>query len=89
VVVAETGWPSAGQAVGAAVPSAANAARYLAEFSAWARTNDVEFFYFAGLDEPWKAQFEGPLGAHWGIHDASGALKPGMSAALNCGGGGA
>ncbi len=84
VVIGETGWPSAGQTVGAAVPSAANAARYLQEFTTWARSNDVEFFYFAALSEPWKAQFEGPLGAHWGIHDSSGTLKPGMSAALNC-----
>ncbi len=36
LVIGETGWPSAGTPYGAAVPSAANQARYLRAFLDWA-----------------------------------------------------
>ncbi len=51
VVVAETGWPSAGEPNGAAVPSAANAERYFREFTAWAKGRQVPYFYFEAFDE--------------------------------------
>lgn len=82
VLIAETGWPSAGDAVGAAVPSAENAALYFASVRTWARAEAVRVFYFAAFDEAWKDRVEGPQGAHWGIADSSGTLKPGMRAAL-------
>ena len=78
VIVSETGWPSAGDTVGAAVPSEDNASRFFLEFVTWARMNDVEYTYFSAIDEPWKADHEGPQGAHWGYRDKDGALKPRM-----------
>ncbi len=69
VVIAETGWPSAGEPNGAAVPSAANAERYFREFTAWAKGGQVPYFYFEAFDEAWKAQHEGERGAHWGLWD--------------------
>ncbi len=77
VVVSETGWPSAGKAVGKAVPSRANAAFYFRNFVSWARATGTEFFYFEAFDEAWKARYEGPSGAHWGIWDENGRLKYG------------
>jgi exo-beta-1,3-glucanase (GH17 family) len=78
IIVSETGWPSAGDVVGAAVPSEDNASRFFLEFVSWARANDVEFTYFSAMDEPWKASHEGPQGAHWGYRDKDGTLKPRM-----------
>ncbi len=78
VVVSETGWPSLGNPVGNAVPSPQNAGYYFLNFVSWARANNVEYFYFAALDETWKVAHEGPQGANWGIRDKNGILKPGM-----------
>lgn len=78
VFVSETGWPSAGDQIGAAVPSSQNASFYFLNFVSWARANNVQYFYFESFDESWKAKYEGPQGAHWGIWDKDGKLKPGM-----------
>jgi len=84
VIISETGWASAGQSRGAAVPSPENASRYFLQFTSWARANQVKFFYFAALDESWKATHdEGPVGAHWGVWDKNGVLKPGMQAVFD------
>jgi exo-beta-1,3-glucanase (GH17 family) len=82
VVVAETGWPTCGEPVGAAVPSPENAARYLREFIAWARRTSAGYFWFEGSDELWKARYEGARGACWGLTDAAGTLKPAFRPAL-------
>lgn len=78
VFVSETGWPSAGNQIGDAIPTPENASFYFLNFVSWARANNVQYFYFESLDESWKAQHEGPQGAHWGIWDKDGNLKPGM-----------
>ena len=78
VVVSETGWPSAGDAMADAVPSLENAAFYFKNFVSWARTDGVDYFYFEAYDEPWKAIYEGPQGAHWGVWEVDGNLKTGM-----------
>lgn len=78
VVISETGWPSAGNAVGAAAPSPTNASHYFLNFVSWARANNVAYFYFEALDETWKATREGPQGAFWGVWDKKGVLKSGM-----------
>ena len=83
VVISETGWPSDGDTVGHAVPSAENAAFYFLNFVSWAEANDVEYFYFEAFNETWKAQHEGPQGAHWGVWDKDGELKPGMQAVFD------
>lgn len=79
VIVSETGWPSSGNMVGNAVPTPENSSRYYREFTGWARTNRVPYFYFDAFDEAWKVKNEGPQGAHWGIWDKDGNLKPGMA----------
>lgn len=78
VIISETGWPSDGNTVGSAVPSPENSARYFNEFISWAHTNNVQYFYFEAFDETWKVNNEGSQGAHWGIWDKEGILKPGM-----------
>lgn len=83
VIVGETGWPSCGERIGDAVPSPENAAFYFLNFVSWARANHVDYFYFEAFDEAWKAQYEGPQGACWGIWDRFGNLKPGMEAVFD------
>lgn len=69
VVIAETGWPGQGQAVGAAVPSAENAMRYFVEVQQWGRREGVKLFWFSSFDEPWKLKQEGDVGTQWGLWD--------------------
>lgn len=82
VVVSETGWPTAGAQRGGAIPSATNAASYFDSFVAWARTKQVEYFYFEAFNEAWKTD-EGSQGPHWGVLDSSGNMKTGMNAAFD------
>jgi exo-beta-1,3-glucanase (GH17 family) len=82
IVIAETGWPSEGDAIGEAEPSVENAALYLASVRTWARSEGVRVFHASAFDEAWRATAEGAAGGHWGIADARGKLKPGMRAAL-------
>jgi exo-beta-1,3-glucanase (GH17 family) len=82
VVVSETGWSAASEAVGEAVPSPGLAADYFTGFISWARTKNVDYFYFEAGDAAWKAVEEG-VGPHWGVFDAGGTLKPGMERVFN------
>ena len=77
-MIGETGWPSAGPPYGAAVPSAANQARYLREFLNWAQAKGVQYFYFDAFDEDWKVHEEG-VGTHWGLYQKNGQVKPALS----------
>jgi Glycosyl hydrolases family 17 len=78
VFVSESGWPSCGDQIGAAVPSLANERAFALSFLSWARANEVPNFYFSTFDESWRAVYEGPQGACWGILDKDGNVKPGM-----------
>lgn len=72
VVIGEVGWPSAGPPNGAAVPSVANARRFLAEWMAVAAARRIPYYYFSAFDEMYKT--EGGVGSHWGIMTS--ARKP-------------
>jgi hypothetical protein len=65
VVIGETGWPSAGPANGAAVPSVENQRRFITEFLSLAVSDNVDFYYFDAFDEMWKA--EAGVGTYWGL----------------------
>jgi len=43
----------------------------------------VVYFYFEAFDEPWKAEYEGPQGAYWGLWENNGELKRGMQAVFD------
>jgi GPH family glycoside/pentoside/hexuronide:cation symporter len=75
VIVAETGWPSAGENTEAAIPSEENAIRYLINANQWAKAKNAELFYFSAFDETWKVQEEGPVGGNWGIWNKNEQLK--------------
>lgn len=75
VIISETGWPSAGTPVGAAVPSVENALRYLLATLDWTEAAGIDLFYFAAFDEAWKAGAEGDRGVTWGLWDQDGRPK--------------
>ncbi|APD05952.1 hypothetical protein UJ101_00405 [Flavobacteriaceae bacterium UJ101] len=75
IMVTETGWPSAGENLDAAVPSRINALRYFVEVQMWAKQHNVELFYFSSFDESWKVGPEGDVGAYWGLWDKHENLK--------------
>ncbi len=77
IVIGETGWPSAGPPYEAAIPSAANQARYVSEFINWAQVKHVQYFYFDAFDEDWKIHEKG-VGTHWGLYQQNGELKPSL-----------
>jgi exo-beta-1,3-glucanase (GH17 family) len=79
LIISETGWPSAGDPNGGAVPSPENAASYFRQFVSWAHRKRIPYFYFSAFDEPFKALYEGEVGAHWGLWDSDLRLKPGMA----------
>lgn len=81
IVIGETGWPSAGPRYGAAVPNAANQARYLREFVNWAQSRSVQYFYFDAFDEGWKVH-EAGVGTHWGLYQQDGRVKSALSDVL-------
>jgi exo-beta-1,3-glucanase (GH17 family) len=75
VIISETGWPTAGTAFGAAVPSLENALEYFLNAYRWAEEEGIEIFYFSAFDEAWKTGAEGDVGAYWGLWDQHGNLK--------------
>ena len=75
VIITETGWPSKGENIEAAVPSRLNAMKYFIAVQDWAKNHEIELFYFSSFDESWKIKQEGEVGAGWGIWDKSENLK--------------
>lgn len=75
VIIAETGWPSAGDNINNATPTAQNAQKYFLAVQEWAIKENIELFYFSSFDETWKIKQEGALGARWGIWDKDENLK--------------
>ena len=75
VIISETGWPTQGEACGAAVPSFENAMQYFINTYQWAIHDDVDIFYFSSFDESWKTGDEGDVGAYWGLWDKDGNFK--------------
>lgn len=67
IVITDTGWPSAGQTVGKAVPSEENQIKYINEINKYFHKTKLEYYFFEAFDESWKRIEEKEIGAHWGI----------------------
>ena len=75
VIITETGWPSQGTGLRAALPSAENAMKYFINAQEWSKKQGVDMFYFSSFDESWKEGPEGDVGAYWGLWDKHEKLK--------------
>lgn len=69
IVIAEVGWPSAGRTREAAVASTSNEAMFLRRFLQRARQEGYLYYIMEAFDQPWKARYEGAVGAYWGVYD--------------------
>jgi GPH family glycoside/pentoside/hexuronide:cation symporter len=75
VIIAETGWPNAGDPVNKAVPSEENSMHYFINTQNWAMDKGISVFHFASFDETWKVMQEGAVGGNWGLWDKNEQLK--------------
>jgi exo-beta-1,3-glucanase (GH17 family)/cellulose synthase/poly-beta-1,6-N-acetylglucosamine synthase-like glycosyltransferase len=69
IVIAEVGWPSGGRTRDAAVASTSNEALFLRRFLDRARKEGYLYYIMEAFDQPWKARYEGAVGAYWGVYD--------------------
>ena len=75
IVIAEAGWPSQGRTRGAANASASNQALFLRRFLLRAQQERYVYYLMEAFDQPWKARYEGAVGAYWGIYDVQRRAK--------------
>jgi exo-beta-1,3-glucanase (GH17 family) len=69
ILIGEAGWPSGGRMRDGALPSRINQARFLSDLVELARRENIRVNLFEAYDEPWKQQWEGTAGGHWGLLD--------------------
>ncbi len=69
IIFSEVGWPSSGPAIGAAVPSLVNQARFLRTFLNEVKKREIVYYIVEAFDQPWKVEIEGPVGPYWGIYN--------------------
>lgn len=67
ILVGEVGWPSRGRMRDGALPSRINQARFVSNVLDLARRENFRVNLFEAYDEPWKRQWEGTVGGHWGL----------------------
>ncbi|KAI8380963.1 glycoside hydrolase superfamily [Radiomyces spectabilis] len=71
VLVGETGWPSAGDSNGPAVPSVENMATYVNGIT----KTDIPYYFFEAQDASWKGDGHLSVEPHWGLENHSGNFK--------------
>jgi len=83
IVIGETGWatelnPEGDEVQHIEAPAGtAEQARFYEEFTGWAATNGVPYFYFEAFDEPWKGSDDPrEVEKHWGLYDVHRTPKP-------------
>ena len=69
IIIGEVGWPSNGRTREGAVASTANEALFLRRFLQHADAKGYIYYLMEAFDQPWKATFEGAVGAYWGVYD--------------------
>jgi exo-beta-1,3-glucanase (GH17 family) len=75
VIISETGWPSRGTNLRAAMPSDENFMKYFINIQQWSKEESIDIHYFSSFDESWKVGAEGDVGAYWGLWDKHEKLK--------------
>jgi exo-beta-1,3-glucanase (GH17 family)/cellulose synthase/poly-beta-1,6-N-acetylglucosamine synthase-like glycosyltransferase len=69
IVIGEVGWPSNGRARHGAEASSYNEATFLRRFLQRAEQEGYIYYVMEAFDQPWKKEFEGAVGAYWGVFD--------------------
>jgi exo-beta-1,3-glucanase (GH17 family) len=71
IFIGETGWPSAGRMREGALPSRTNQARVIDDILALAKREHLRINLIEAYDQPWKRQWEGTVGGHWGLFESA------------------
>lgn len=79
VLIAETGWPSAGRQRGPARPGVLGQAAFIRALQARQATEPLDYNLIEGFDQPWKRALEGAMGGYWGLLDADGGARFGFT----------
>ncbi|MBA2398243.1 MAG: beta-(1-6) glucans synthase [Bradyrhizobium sp.] len=69
ILIGEAGWPSKGRMREVSLPSRINQGRFISELLDRAGREKIRVNVFEAYDESWKRQWEGTVGAHWGLFD--------------------
>jgi len=72
VIIGETGWPTRGAVIGAAIPSISNHQTFLQRFLD--NTTIPEYYVFEAFDERWKEMY-GLVEGNWGLYNSKGMAK--------------
>jgi exo-beta-1,3-glucanase (GH17 family) len=70
ILIGETGWPSAGRMREGTLPSRIDQARFISGALALAEKQKFRLNLIEAFDQPWKHEWEGTVGEHWGLFDA-------------------
>ena len=82
VIISEVGWPSKGRERlerdpppdrprQTAIATEANQAMFLRSFLSRVKDEKVIYYIMEAFDQPWKTQFEGAVGAYWGVYNSN------------------
>lgn len=77
LVLGESGWPSLGNKIGAAVTGTAAGGAFWKGAACWMRASKKSFFWFEAMDEHWKegGLHEQRFGVTWTLGKDAGRLK--------------
>lgn len=67
ILIGETGWPSAGRQRGWSIPSVVNEAKVVRGLLDVAKKNGFDVNIVEAINQPWKSELEGVVGANWGL----------------------
>ncbi|HRQ81581.1 MAG TPA: glycosyl hydrolase family 17 protein [Azospirillaceae bacterium] len=71
IMVAETGWPTAGRTRSAATAGLVEKATFVADFMRLAERRGFDYNIIEAFDQAWKQKLEGTVGGHWGLYDSA------------------
>lgn len=71
VIISEVGWPSHGRTRNEAEASVSNQAMFLRMFLNRIQHERHVYYIMEAFDQPWKTQYEGAVGAYWGVYDVN------------------
>ncbi|HZP67355.1 MAG TPA: glycosyltransferase, partial [Rudaea sp.] len=75
IVIGEVGWPSSGDRIKGAQASIADEALFVRQWLNVAAQRNIEYYLMESFDQPYKEEFEGRVGAYWGMFGADRQAK--------------
>jgi len=70
ILIGEVGWPSSGDRIQAASASVADQALFIRQWLNVAAERNIDYYLMESYDQPYKEEFEGRVGAYWGMFSA-------------------